>query len=188
MNREKVINGLRCCVCQDTSACQRCGYIEDGCLENIVNFKSAILRDALELLEAQEPVDYIPIDWLMNYAQLPTEFAISAWRKPKKEAEIKHAKSLDKPMSLDDALELLKAQEPRVMTPTEIAALKENDIVWYEQHGTDGDFIAAMVADGREFIGNASIGVKLKYLDGSERLWTSRPTDEQREATPWGIT
>ena len=70
-------------------------------------------KDALELLKAQEPADYIPIDWLMNYAQLPTEFAISAWRKPKKEAEIKQAKSLDKPMSLDDALELLKSQEPK---------------------------------------------------------------------------
>lgn len=71
------------------------------------------LKDALALLKAQEPADYIPIDWLMNYAQLPTEFAISAWRKPKKEAEIKQAKSLDKPMSLDDAIELLKAQEPK---------------------------------------------------------------------------
>ena len=86
---------------------------------------------------------------------------------------------------IGDAIDLLKAQEPRVMTPTEIAALKENDIVWYEQHGTDGDFLAAMVADGREFIGNASMGVKLRYLDQNERLWTSRPTDEQRAATPW---
>lgn len=88
-------------------------------------------------------------------------------------------------MMLHHARDLLKAQEPRVMTPGEIAALKENDIVWYEQHGPDGDFIAAMVADGRESIGNASMGVKLRYLDQSERLWTSRPTDEQRAAVPW---
>ena len=87
--------------------------------------------------------------------------------------------------TLKDAIDLLKAEAPRVMTPTEIAALKENDIVWYEQHGTDGDFIAAMVADGREFVGNASMGVKLRYLDQNERLWTSHPTDEQRAATPW---
>lgn len=85
----------------------------------------------------------------------------------------------------EDALELLKAQAPRVMTPTEIAALRENDIVWYEQHGPDGDYITAMVADGRESIGNASLGVRLKYLDENERLWTSRPTDEQRLSTPW---
>ena len=80
---------------------------------------------------------------------------------------------------------LSKAHEPRVMTPTEIAALKVNDIVWYEQHGTYGDFLAAMVADGGEFIGNTLMGVRLRYLDKSERLWTSRPTDAQREATPW---
>ena len=88
-------------------------------------------------------------------------------------------------MELSNAIDLLKAQAPRVMTPTEIAALKEDDIVWYEQHGPDGDYITAMVADGRESIGNASLGVKLKYLDENERCWTSRPTDEQRAATPW---
>mgnify|MGYP006923240966 CR=1 FL=1 len=89
------------------------------------------------------------------------------------------------PALMRDALALLKAQEPRVMTPTEIAALKVNDIVWYEQHGTYGDFLAAMVADGGEFIGNTSMSVRLRYLDKSERLWTSRPTDKQREAIPW---
>ena len=54
--REKLIQGLKCCVCDDTSACERCGYIDDGCLENIDNFKAAILRDALEVLTATERV------------------------------------------------------------------------------------------------------------------------------------
>lgn len=84
-----------------------------------------------------------------------------------------------------NALALLKAQEPKVMTLEEAKALEQDTVVWYEQHGPDGDYITAMVADGREFIGNASMGVNLRYLDESERLWTSRPTDEQREATPW---
>lgn len=55
MDREKLIHGLECCLCDDTSACERCGYIDDGCLENPYAFKTAIMRDALELLKAQEP-------------------------------------------------------------------------------------------------------------------------------------
>lgn len=108
--REKVIEGVKCCA---EAKCEICPY-EEQCFGDEICISSPMAKDVLELLKAQEPADYIPIDWLMNYAQLPTEFAISAWRKPKKEAEIKQAKSLDKPMSLDDALELLKAQELRI--------------------------------------------------------------------------
>ena len=107
MTRNDIINGLEHCTVQAVDRdCDSCpvGFGE-ACALNLK-------RAALELLKAHEPADSIPIDWLMNYAQLPTEFAISAWRKPKKEAEIKQAKSIDKPMSLDDALGLLKAQEP----------------------------------------------------------------------------
>lgn len=84
---------------------------------------------AIELLKELEHADFIPIDWLMNYAQLPTEFAISKWRKPKREVKIRQAKSLDKPMMLDDALELLKAQEP--VKPT-VRYMEE-----YDGHGSD---------------------------------------------------
>lgn len=156
--------------------------------------------DALDLLKAQEPADYIPIDWLMNYAQLPTEFAISAWRKPKKEAEIKQAKSLDKPMSLDDALELLKAQEPRVLTLRELAFYDAGifvetrngcpegltDELWpalghlycVSQNGEDG-YVSFVNwnADTYDF--------EAKDYNVEFRCWTSRPTDAQREAIPW---
>lgn len=83
------------------------------------------------------------------------------------------------------AIEALKAQEPRVMTPDEVAALKRGEVVWYEQHTPDRDYIQPMVADGRGFIGNADLGVKLCYLGHCERLWTAEPTDEQREAVKW---
>ena len=86
---------------------------------------------------------------------------------------------------LDDAIELLKAQEPRVMTPAEIGALKRGDVVWYEQHAPEEDYIQPMVADGGSFIGNADMGVKLCYLGPCERLWTAEPTDEQRRAVKW---
>ena len=152
-------------------------------------------KDALELLKAQEPADYIPIDWLMNYAQLPTEFAISAWRKPKKEAEIKQAKSLDKPMSLDDALELLKAQEARVMTLEEVNRFvygmpyiieinkprEEQRLIYglYSHQGVNGCFYFAFT-DARSHFFDVDYGKRW-------RCWTSRPTDEQRETVKWNV-
>lgn len=105
--REKVIKGLECCGFTEGEGmvnCDNCPYDGKACF-------TRLKTDDLALIKAQEHADFIPIDWLMKYAQLPTEFAISEWRKPDREAKIKQAKSLDKPMMLDDALELLKAQE-----------------------------------------------------------------------------
>ena len=105
---EKVISALECAIQHGPHYCGG----EFGDENEYSRIGQNVLIDALALLKAQEPVDYIPIDWLMNYAQLPTEFAISAWRKPKKEVEIKHAKSLDKPMSLDSSLNLVNELFP----------------------------------------------------------------------------
>lgn len=57
-------------------------------------------------------IDAIPVEYLMKYAQLPTEFAIAAWRKQDKDAQEKQIKRLDKPMSLDDALNLVNEVFP----------------------------------------------------------------------------
>ena len=73
----------------------------------------------------------------------------------------------------------------RLMGGDEIAALRVNDVVWYEQHAPDGDYLAAMVANGRGEIGNADMCVALKYLDAGERLWTARPSVGQRGAVAW---
>ena len=78
-----------------------------------------------------------------------------------------------------------KAQEPRVMTSEEIEALERGEVVWYEQHTPERDYIQPMVADGRGYIGNADLGVMLCYLGHCERLWTAEPTDEQRQAVKW---
>lgn len=87
-----------------------------------------------------------------------------------------------------DAIALLKAQEPRVMTLEEALAA---DYVYLEikLHASlpCDCCILAVDPDGgilplkRGFAG---------YLDGEEygetwRCWTQRPSDEQREATPW---
>ena len=67
--------------------------------------------EAIEMNEDKRSNDAIPIDWLMRYALLPTEFAISEWRKADKEAMKKQARSLDKPMSFDEALRFVNETE-----------------------------------------------------------------------------
>lgn len=72
-----------------------------------------------------------------------------------------------------DALALLKAQEPRVMTLEEA---KSAFVVEYRSRKM------------RE-VGSAMLDLDFDPLNAEYgkiyRVWTSRPTDEQREATPW---
>lgn len=75
-----------------------------------------------------------------------------------------------------DALALLKAQEPRVLTLAEYKALaekpkEERDPVWEEWPGLKNTWAIPNQAYGG--------------YGTSWRCWTSRPTDEQREATSW---
>lgn len=80
-----------------------------------------------------------------------------------------------------EALELLKAQEPRVLTLQEWKQAeepKDGECMCYEVRNADGNtFLKAML---------------IKCFEGCEnlynkvfRVWTSCPTDSQREATPW---
>lgn len=77
-----------------------------------------------------------------------------------------------------EALELLKAQEPRVMTLEEFDAHwkippQERPPIWEEWKIDNGK--------GKwKLYGRATGGYGKLW-----RCWTSRPTDEQREATPW---
>lgn len=80
----------------------------------------------------------------------------------------------------NDAFALLKAQEPRVMTLKEYEAwidtpFTERNPVFHEERtkrGTVTCWVNTVVCTLREYGKN-------------DRCWTSRPTDEQREATPW---
>ena len=83
-------------------------------------------------------------------------------------------------------MRMLKAQEPRVMTVSEIGALANGDVVWVEF--TDGRLLPMMVEDG--------CLMRWRYLwricedafyddDYKARCWTSRPDQATREATPW---
>lgn len=87
------------------------------------------------------------------------------------------------PMGLAErVLGLLKAQEPRVMTLEEYEAwidtpFTERNPVFHEERtkrGTVTCWTNTVVCTLREYGKN-------------DRFWTSRPTDEQREATPWPI-
>lgn len=85
----------------------------------------------------------------------------------------------------EDALELLKAKEPREMTLEEIKAWackngSEKDAV-YIQNFNDPEFVWA-------YLGKFESDSGISQFDGygySWRCWTARPTDEQREAVKW---
>ena len=89
---------------------------------------------------------------------------------------------------LDDAYQLLKARQPRVMTLEEVKALQRDSVVWYEHTGcnTPRPRVIGYVAD--EYVAFTD-GGKWRFdadrYGASWRCWTSRPTDEQREAEPW---
>ena len=96
-----------------------------------------------------------------------------------------------KPLMLD-ALALLKSQEPRVVRISELTS-GEPMLVWLEDIDKK-ETVAGMIFDyvpGR-------LGFKLTDIGSMDRIypriedyltrwrcWTSRPTDEQREAIPW---
>lgn len=95
------------------------------------------------------------------------------------------------------AADLLKAQEPRVMTLEEVKAMKRHTICAVEQRSK-----VLHTTFNAEFYGTVKIGQR-NYLDfglyadvnpfrRSEggygktwRCWTTRPTDEQMEAMAW---
>ena len=97
---------------------------------------------------------------------------------------------------LEDALALLKAQEPRVMTLSGVRNLKESTPIWLEDVDKK-DVIGALFM--RDYSGTKCVDfaiardweherVTADYMDYGIRwrVWTSRPTDEQRQAVKWG--
>lgn len=95
----------------------------------------------------------------------------------------------------EDALALLKAQEPRVMTIEEIEQWNQPD-VWMEMKDGKpdicGDYLMPMTRMHYEFwcaiiVDGSKHPPALNgdYYGKTWRCWTSRPTDEQREAVKW---
>ena len=93
-----------------------------------------------------------------------------------------------------DAIDLLKAQEPRVMTLEELKN-KIGEPIYFESHGTymgkDGFWIlpALFTPNGlMRYVHPLSSRYSELGLDCYGKIWrcwTSRPTDEQRKAVKW---
>lgn len=89
-----------------------------------------------------------------------------------------------------DALALLKAQEPRVMTLEEVKQAEGRD-VWLELSGNIADDV--LTAATIEGCGTKGISTRYESLPYTKygvkpygwRCWDSRPTDEQRKAVQW---
>lgn len=94
-----------------------------------------------------------------------------------------------------DALALLKAQEPRVMTISRVLNLKGSTPVWLEDVDKK-DIIGALFM--RNYTGTKCVDFAIvrdweferivaDYMDYGVRwrCWTSRPDQATREATPW---
>lgn len=101
--------------------------------------------------------------------------------------------------TLNKAIALLKAQEPRVMTLDEVVALREwKGDVWIEETAMPGippRIIAATLVEKTDWQGRDVLwfsneqcyyltDYNLNTADGW-RCWTSRPTDEHIQAVKW---
>ena len=76
-----------------------------------------------------------------------------------------------------DALELLKEQEPRVLTPDEADAA---EVVWFEAR--NHTHIEPMLTRGKKFADETADWFR---YGRDWRCWSARPTDKQMEEEPW---
>lgn len=96
---------------------------------------------------------------------------------------------------VEDALDIidkaLQAYEPRVMTLEELDDLRgRGRAVWFDDRDRSTkckDVFFVVVKDGIAYFKGETYSMQ-ELEDGygkTWRCWTSRPTDELREATPW---
>lgn len=101
---------------------------------------------------------------------------------------------------IDDAIAVLKAQEPRVMTLEELYRAHGTP-VWKETRRSkrqlyQGWVLAYDIQKGLGITGmrlgmtqpsGRVVWYRLDDYNDTWRCWTSEPTEEQREATPWSM-
>lgn len=106
------------------------------------------------------------------------------------ECENLPAHTLKAKLVIDDAIALLEAQEPRVLTLEEVKML-DRDYYYLESMRSPGKELREIVgAYGITCVTWPSITWARQTMGDSGygktwRCWTSRPTNEQREAVPW---
>ena len=97
--------------------------------------------------------------------------------------------------ALDMAIEALKAQEPRVMTLSDVCNLKESTPVWLEDIDKKDVICGLFIKD---FGDTKCLGFSIPYKWYFKRItadyidygirwrcWDKEPTDAQREAVKW---
>lgn len=99
--------------------------------------------------------------------------------------------------TINDAIDILKVQEPHVMTLEDLQRTQENEApVWLESrgtwHGRKGFwiFVYEITPKKKVMRYNAAHMCECGWLGLGAykkiwRCWTSRPTDEQRKAVAW---
>ena len=92
-------------------------------------------------------------------------------------------------LSKPDFVELCRTNnEPVVLTLEEVKSLERDVVVWYEHDGVNKQHprIVDQVYDsGIIFTDGGHWRFNGDAYGKKFRLWTARPTDAQREATPW---
>jgi hypothetical protein len=152
-------------------ACERSGF--DSATVKMVEDALDTIEDALK---AQEPPTSESIS-----------SAIECLLHPQDADDSDMAKAIDTAVR---AMRLLKAQEPRVMTLDEVKML-DSDYYYLESMRSPGKELREIVgAYGLTCVTWPSITWARQTMGDSGyaktwRCWTSRPTEEQREATPW---
>ena len=199
MSREKVVKGLECCIPMTLrnglADCGNCPYDRKITIDGgITECCHDLMTDALALLKAQEPVsieERLVLDKLhtiQDYARVNETHWMADG-----------AAFAENVMNMlrGEINQFRKAQEPRVMKVTEVIACEVGTVLWVEERqgvtwnlfpleietssthpdtGTDYVFFITY-HDIRKF--------ECSEYNQTWRCWTSRPTDEQREATPW---
>jgi len=196
--REKVIRGLECVICPN-KFCGDCSYFirnENDPDTGWCN-RDAIYKDAITLLKVQELPDVKPekleertTKWLdqMTAEERLEEIAaiLDDWD------GYRTAKGLGGLINEVWAYALypVKAQEPRVMTWEELSALPFDTPVFIEENNGECGWNVFCGIEEENDVCFCGFKASADYYDLEEygeswRCWTSRPTDEQRENTPW---
>lgn len=95
------------------------------------------------------------------------------------------------------AVKALEEQEPRVLTLEEVKGMKRLTVCAVEQRSKvikntfNAEYGGIVTIDNENFLDFGMYGDTNRYRRAETgygktwRCWSSRPTDEQREATPW---
>lgn len=92
------------------------------------------------------------------------------------------------------AIEALSAQVPRVLKLEEVHSLEQNEVVWLEDNGVEEIIPAIVVEHGHTYaqrsvcfmiVENPRLWIATFDYLNRWRCWTSRPTEEEREAAEW---